>query len=716
MDYPDYQSLLSMVHSSFDFIEPSRSISLISIQTDHLRFSETTSRYLLALEPLQSKEEHQITKSIVHQFLQSDGPFLHERLLKYSSDKSSYIEEFWYEAYLHHTNPVVLNLNPFFILEDDPTPSRGNQLTRAASLICASLGFIHDLRTNQLEPDSIRGTLLDMSQYSKLFGTARIPTSKGCQMRTVNESKHVVIMRRGQFYWFQVLDSQNRPCLTERELLNNLHSILQDADRLPSSEVAQRSIGLLTTETRPIWASVRSEMLMNSNPNSSCLKIIDESLFIVCLDDSSPSTANEMCSSFLSGTTQLNSNGQQIGTCTNRWYDKLQLIICDNGNAGINFEHSAVDGHTVLRFVGDIYTELILRFAHSINSSSKTLFKAKVSKEEIIDWIPKKLEWDLSNPLKTAIRFAESRLSDLICQNEVKALEFEGYGKQFIIAHHLSPDAFVQMAFQVCYFSLYGKFESTYEPAMTKSFYHGRTEGIRSVTPESVRFVHKFCSDSSLKEKLEALRVACEVHSSLSKRCGQGLGQDRILYAMFILSEGEGSIFKDPGYALLNHSILSTSNCGNPALRLFGFGPVVDDGFGLGYIIKDHGISIVGSSKHRQTQRFLDCLRSYFLEIQRMLRIEAQEPIEVPVLGGLRDLHRIKTDHQLLGDYKWKDHWGGSDLVGKKKEEGKEEEEEDGKVLNEGYGFFDLGEIDWLSDRKNPMDRQGKKLNNPPGL
>lgn len=28
------------------------------------------------------------------------------------------------------------------------------------------------------------------------------------------------------------------------------------------------------------------------------------------------------------------------------------------------------------------------------------------------------------------------------------------------------------------------------------------------------------------------------------------------------------------------------SNCGNPSLRLFGFGPVVRDGFGIGYIIK----------------------------------------------------------------------------------------------------------------------------------
>ena len=50
-------------------------------------------------------------------------------------------------------------------------------MSRAVGLIMASLGFVHDLRTGQLEPDNMRGTPLDMYQYSRLFGTARIPTA-----------------------------------------------------------------------------------------------------------------------------------------------------------------------------------------------------------------------------------------------------------------------------------------------------------------------------------------------------------------------------------------------------------------------------------------------------------------------------------------------------------------------------------------------------------
>ena len=42
------------------------------------------------------------------------------------------------------------------------------------------------------------------------------------------------------------------------------------------------------------------------------------------------------------------------------------------------------------------------------------------------------------------------------------------------------------------------------------------------------------------------------------------------------------AIFSDAGYGLLGTSVLSTSNCGNPALRLFGFGPVTPEGYGIG--------------------------------------------------------------------------------------------------------------------------------------
>jgi carnitine O-acetyltransferase len=90
------------------------------------------------------------------------------------------------------------------------------------------------------------------------------------------------------------------------------------------------------------------------------------------------------------------------------------------------------------------------------------------------------------------------------------------------------------------------------------------------------------------------------------------------------------SIFTDPGYNQLGTSVLSTSNCGNPALRLFGFGPVTPEGYGIGYIIKEEGISICMSSKHLQTQRLLSTLQAYLMEVRGMLIALWKEANEAP--------------------------------------------------------------------------------------
>lgn len=649
-------------------------------------------RYLDALRPLQGLREHAETKQAVETFLKADGPDLQEKLQNYALGKSSYIEQFWYDSYLNFDNPVVLNLNPFFLLEDDPTPARNNQVTRAASLVVSALEFVRAVRREELPPDKIKGKPLCMYQYSRLFGTARVPTDHGCQIEQDPYSKHVVVLCHGQFYWFDVLDDNSDVIMSERDLAINLQTIVDDAVQTPIQEAAKGALGILSTESRKTWYGLREVLTRDEGSNNAdCLGIVDSALFVLCLDYTEPATAAELCQNMLCGTNDV-VKGVQIGTCVNRWYDKLQIIVCKNGSAGINFEHTGVDGHTVLRFASDIYTDTILRFARTINGQAPSLWKttspdpSKRDPESFgdVSTTPHKLEWDMIPELNVAVRFAETRLADLISQNEFECLDFGGYGKNFITSMGFSPDAFVQMAFQAAYYGLYGRVECTYEPAMTKAYLHGRTEAIRSVTDESVDFVQTFWGDNPAEAKVEALRKACEHHVNSTRLCAKGEGCDRHLYALYclwqryldeqtsrspssigyssfsdadsVVDSATGSakgaetrphlredstaslsssstnntqpthaavpaLFADGGWDRLNTTILSTSNCGNPSLRQFGFGPTSGDGFGIGYIIKDEGINICASSKHRQTRRFVEAIESYLLEIRRILRI-----------------------------------------------------------------------------------------------
>jgi carnitine O-acetyltransferase len=604
-----------------------------------------------------------------------------------------------YDSYLNFDNPVVLNLNPFFLLEDDPTPARNNQVTRAASLVVSALSFVRAVRREELPPDTIRGTPLCMYQYSRLFGTARVPTENGCHIGQDPDAKHVVVLCHGQFYWFDVLDDNSDLIMTEKDVSINLQTIVDDAQQTPIQDAAKGALGVLSTENRKIWSGLRDMMTRNEGSNNAdCLGIVDSALFILCLDYTEPASGAELCQNMLCGTS-LVEKGVQVGTCTNRWYDKLQIIVCKNGSAGINFEHTGVDGHTVLRFASDLYTDTILRFARTINGGAPSLWASTSpdpSKRDPasfgdVNTTPHKLEWDMVPELSVALRFAETRLADLIQQNEFQTLDFAAYGKNFMTAMGFSPDAFVQMAFQAAYYGLYGRVECTYEPAMTKIYLHGRTEAIRSVTPESVDFVQTFWAENPPQQKVDALKKACQKHTANTRECAKAQGCDRHLYALYSVwqkavdedgaeaassygSNGYSSsieggserdlssivgspnrnsvlsvdndgvlsvrsrrrnnsspsrgnqhhtmplLFADSGWDKLNNTILSTSNCGNPSLRHFGFGPTTGDGFGIGYIIKDEGISICASSKHRQTKRFVDALESYLLEIRRVLR------------------------------------------------------------------------------------------------
>ncbi|KZL80872.1 choline carnitine o-acyltransferase [Colletotrichum incanum] len=732
----------------------------------------TAQKYLTALKPLQSAREHSETKQAVQEFLRNDGPLLQEKLKAYAQDKTSYIEQFWYDSYLNFDNPVVLNLNPFFLLEDDPTPARNNQVTRAASLVVSALEFVRAVRKEELPPDNIKGQPLCMYQYSRLFGTARVPTENGCQIEQDPDSKHIIVMCHGQFYWFDVLDDNNDLIMSEKDVSINLQTIIDDAAQTPIQDAAKGALGVLSTENRKIWSGLRDVLTREEGSNNAdCLGIVDSALFVLCLDYTEPVDADALCGNMLCGTS-LVEKGVQIGTCTNRWYDKLQIIVCKNGSAGINFEHTGVDGHTVLRFASDVYTDTILRFARTINGQAPTLWAttspdpAKRDPDSFgeVDPTPHKLEWDMSPELSIAVRFAETRLADLIEQNEFKTLDFKHYGKNFMTSMGFSPDAFVQMAFQAAYYGLYGRVECTYEPAMTKIFLHGRTEAIRSVSEESVNFVQTFWADNPAEHKVEALRKACQRHVNTTRECAKAEGCDRHLYALFctwqrsmddeILSSsngysspidgyserdesaigspgrdsvlslngaeiqstgrargdstnsrngnGHGSamphIFADSGWDKLNNTIMSTSNCGNPSLRQFGFGPTSGDGFGIGYIIKDEGISICVSSKHRQTKRFVDTLESYLLEVRRILRITSRRGTGVKQTRareldqqtrpkppkGIKSRGRLITAHDAIKPSMARSSTGTQSPT------------EESVTLSEddelgGYGFFDAG-------------------------
>lgn len=99
---------------------------------------ETLDRFLVAVRALLSSSNYDAgnndtendSKAVkecqreIQKFLTTDGPVLQKLLVEYDEKGSkgetgvgSFVEEFWTDAYLAPDSSVVMNLNPFFVLE-----------------------------------------------------------------------------------------------------------------------------------------------------------------------------------------------------------------------------------------------------------------------------------------------------------------------------------------------------------------------------------------------------------------------------------------------------------------------------------------------------------------------------------------------------------------------------------------------------------------------
>lgn len=273
------------------------------------------------------------------------------------------------------------------MLEEDPDARIGkNQILRASALAFHSLRLAASLRNETLVPDSFKGTTLCMDQFRSLFGSCRVPLIGKDIVQVDLESDHVLVLYRNQFYYFHALWTDDEGVckvgIDEHDIAQILSCIVQDGQATDLEDAIESALGALTSLPRKSWALTRKHVIQMSERNETAIDIIDTALFVLVLDDYIPKDVHDAASNMLHGTHFLRKSERSAklstkpkgsfvkeymaGTCCNRWYDKLQIIVCADGSAGVNFEHSAIDGHTALRFASDIFAETIVTFAKSI--------------------------------------------------------------------------------------------------------------------------------------------------------------------------------------------------------------------------------------------------------------------------------------------------------------------------------------------------------------
>lgn len=527
---------------------------------------ETAARYLKSVHPLLSSSEFESTTKAVQEFIKPGGfgSKLQEKLIARREDPKhkNWIYEWWNDAaYLTYRDPVVPYVSYFYSHRDDRR--RRDPAKRAAAITTAALEFKKQVDQGQLEPEYMKKLPISMESYQWMFNACRVPARPADYpvKYSHEENKYLIVVRKNQF--FKVLHEVDGQQLNTSELEQQFRRVYEKAENVPG-------VGILTSENRDVWTDAR-EVLLKAHPsNANAVKEIEAASFLVCLDDASPITLEERAHQYWHG------DG------SNRWFDKpLQFIINDNGTSGFMGEHSMMDGTPTQR-LNDYVNEVIFNNKLDFYNPSIRSYLPE----------PTVVKFHVNKEVQAEIERASKDFTEVIGAHELRVQAYQGYGKGLIKKFKCSPDAYVQMIIQLAYFKMYGKNRPTYESAAVRRFQQGRTETCRSVSDDSVAFC-KAMTDSNIdpKETVALFRKALNSHIEYITAALDGKGVDRHLFGLKKLlgpNDEVPAIYKDPTYAYSSTWRISTSQLSSEYFNGYGWSQVVDDGWGIAYMINEN--------------------------------------------------------------------------------------------------------------------------------
>lgn len=538
----------------------------------------TCSQFLAWCAPLLTPGELSETEQAVAQFLAPDSSAhaLQSALRAYDTDDGapSWLSAFWADRYLGRRDRIALNAN-FFFRFADPEPAQ-DQLTRAAGLISAALDHKLALDSESYPPVLQRGSAQTMAQHKFLFSATRIPGEERDSVRAPycddwpgpSTARHVLVTHRGQLFALDVLGAGGRPH-PAAELREGLAAVLAQAE---ASDRSVESVGHLTTLARADWARRRAELIDADPGNAATLDVVETALFLICLDEAQPADQLGVCDQLLHG---------QAG---NRWYDKaVSLIVTPRGESGINVEHCELDGTTILQFVDAMAESTVAE--HEARSGAVTQGVPE----------PRAVRFSYDDELRDYIRAAAEDFTRAAADTATTTVSLTGFGQEQIKALKMSPDAFVQLAYQLAHRRSKGLLGSTYESIATRQFRAGRTEAMRVVTPEVVDFVAAMQdTDRDAEQRRDAFRRAADAHVARARRCQAGQAPEQHLWELELLARRRGAelgvstrpaLYDSPGWIQLREDYLSTSSAPSENITYFGFGATSSRCIGVAYVL-----------------------------------------------------------------------------------------------------------------------------------
>ncbi len=572
-------------------------------------------RFLAWCAPLLTPAELDETRAAVEDFLAPDSAAraLQAALERYDAEPGvhSWLDTFWPYRYLGRRDRIALNANFFFLFRDAGPGERADpQVAHAARLVAAAVDFKLRLDDERIPPACHRGAPLSMEQHKFLFSETRIPGKEQDTVRAPysaerpgpSRARHIVVFVGGRMIRMDVVAPDGLP-YPVHEIGAALRAA---ADAAAVSVRPAESVGHLTTMARAEWADRRQALLALDPANADALETVEAALFCLCLDALAPQDTLQTCDHLLHGDSG------------NRWFDKsLSLIVFPDGRAGINVEHCSLDGTTMLSFVDDI-------LGRSTGDLSGP-FAAGRPAFELVEFV-------LDDDLRAVVAAAADSFAAYAADTATTLVSFEDFGADRAKKLGMSPDAFVQMAYQLAHRRAKGHIGATYESIATRQYRHGRTEAMRVVTPEILAFVAAMDDpDADDAARRDAFRSAAQAHVARAKDCQQGRAPEQHLWELQLIQRRRGgelgvteplALYESPGWLTMRDDYLSTSSAPSTNIEYFGFGSTSSQCIGVAYVLLPDRLNLYLSTPRQvahQMAAFAGELRRAIAELVDLL-------------------------------------------------------------------------------------------------
>lgn len=406
-----------------------------------------------------------------------------------------------------------------------------SQVIRAATLSLAAYSYKLALDQGKVQQDYQHDQPLSMDTVHWIFNAHRTPAIGCDRMDRWPGNNYVVVMRRGHVFKVPLEDS-GAVVLTTSQLASIFEDILAYPVPIETNWAC-----LFTTAHRDEWTSIREQLIAASPENADFIDCIEKSLFIVYLEDASPSTPSERAEVFL-----LDDN-------SNRWLDKtMGLIVCANGVAAGFLEHTMVDGTTF---------EGLAKALVSYEEDKRDQHQTKTATQSFT-YLP------FIMPASLDDRIVTLQAEHLAAHKEYKLVNYDltSYGTRWLREQRLPPKSVIQVLVQLAVRLVLGTNPSAVDVVSQRPFQGGRTDMIYTSIPEITAFCEAAATDTDAQDTVVLFKEAVRAHAKLVALAQRGKSWRWHLAALSETLRGNEQLpdlYHDPVYLRTGERCVATS-------------------------------------------------------------------------------------------------------------------------------------------------------------